>query len=64
MKAKLLALLATVMAFTSCTQAQQVQDQVKNAPTDFWASVHTVLTFLLDTVLGVATNWLRGLLGL
>lgn len=61
---KLAALGILASSFMGCAQAEAVKDGVKNAPTDFWASLHSVLAFLLDLVSGVATGWLRGLLGL
>jgi PBP1b-binding outer membrane lipoprotein LpoB len=63
MKTKVLAILAIALAFAGCTQVHEVQDNVKNAPEDFWTSVRTILSFLLDTVIGVLGSWVRGLLG-
>lgn len=64
MKLKLMALLILASSFVGCAQAEQVKEEVKNAPTDFWNGLHVVLNFLIDVVSGVALGWVRGLLGL
>lgn len=64
MNKKLVGLLLLCAAFTGCSQAQEVKDQVQNAPSDFWTSLHMVLAFVIDTVFNVALNWVRGALGL
>lgn len=58
---KILAL-ACLVAFAGCTQVEQVKEGAKNAPTEFWDSVHVVLKFLVDLVSGVFSNWIDGLL--
>lgn len=64
MKLKLMALLVLASSFIGCSQAEQVKEQVQNAPSDFWAGLHTVLAYIVDVVSGVALGWIRGLLGL
>lgn len=60
---KLLAMLC-VVSMVGCQQAEQIKEGVKEAPADFWTSLHSVLGFLIDLVSGVFFGWLNGLLGL
>lgn len=60
---RLMAMLC-VVAMVGCQQAEQVKEGVKEAPADFWTSLHTVAAFLLDLVSGVLLGWAKGLLGL
>jgi PBP1b-binding outer membrane lipoprotein LpoB len=64
MKKKLFALLLLATAFAGCSQLNEVKDGVKQAPTDFWDSLHSVLAFIVDLVSGVAWGWIKGLFGL
>lgn len=64
MKKKLFALAMVALSFAGCAQVDQVKEGVKQAPTDFWASLHAVLGFLVDLLSGVGLGWLKGVLGL